>query len=363
MDALTAALLLESEDCVWLRQDPSLPTQARRAASSLAERIGMGAQRTAEVELAVTEVATNLIRHARDGAMVLRVLSTADSAAVELLAIDSGPGMSDLAVHLADGFSSAGTLGIGLGIVARMADSFDIHSAYGRGTVLAARFWPVRAPAGAAPARGEPVTAGVTRPLSGEAVCGDAWAARLDRGDGQDGDARDSAGSASPALLVMLCDGLGHGPLAALAAQQAVSTFRASRHRQPAAMLAELHGALSGTRGAALAVARIEPDTASVLFCGVGNISAFLVGEHNRTALLSAPGIVGHQMPKTRTFEQPLPARGALVMHSDGLTERWEPASLPGLLEHCPAVVAGQLLREAGARRDDASVVVAKGHW
>lgn len=363
MDALTTAVLLESEDCAWIRQDPSLPTQARRAASSLAGRIGMGAERTAEVELAVTEVATNLIRHARDGAMLLRVVSTPDSAAVELLAVDSGPGMSDLAAHLADGFSSAGTLGIGLGIVARMADAFDIHSARGRGTVLAARFWPVRTPAGATPGRTEPVAAGITRPLSGESVCGDAWAARLDPGGTMDGGAQGSAGSASPALLVMLCDGLGHGPLAALASQQAVTTFRASRHRQPAAILAELHAALSGTRGAATAVARIEPDRANVSFCGVGNISAFLLGEYGRTALLSAPGIVGHQMPKTRTFEQPLPARGALVMHSDGLTERWELTALPGLLNRSPVVVAGQLLREAGARRDDAAVVVAKGLW
>ena len=358
MDALTAGVLLESGDCVWIPQEPSLPTRARRAAAALADRIGMGAQRTAEVELAVTELATNLIRHARDGALLMRVLSTAGSAAVEVLAVDCGPGMRDPADFLADGVSSAGTLGIGLGIVARMADSFDVHSTPGHGTVLAARFWPVRTRAADPPGRDEPAVAGVTRPISGETVCGDAWAARLDPGDRPD-----AARPAPPALLVMLCDGLGHGPLAALAAQQAVAAFRVSRHGRPAEILAELHTALSGTRGAAMAVARIEPQAERLSFSGVGNISAFLIGADSRVALLSAPGIVGHQMPKPRTFEQPLPAGGALVLHSDGLTERWDHRALPGLLDHSPVVVAGQLLREAGVRRDDAAVVVAKGLW
>ncbi len=50
-------------------------------------------------------------------------------------------------------------------------------------------------------------------------------------------------------------------------------------------------------------------------------------------------------------------------MHSDGLTERWNADAMPGLLRHTPAVMAGQLLREAGVRRDDAGVVVVKGDW
>jgi hypothetical protein len=50
-------------------------------------------------------------------------------------------------------------------------------------------------------------------------------------------------------------------------------------------------------------------------------------------------------------------------MHSDGLTERWQASDMPGFLDHTPLVAAAQLLREAGVRRDDAGVVVAKGPW
>ena len=360
MGALTSPLLLDCEDVLWIRQDPSLPTSARRAAAALAGRVGMAAARVSEVELAVTEAATNLNRHAADGALLFRILRTEHVAALELLVVDSGPGMADVAASLVDGVSTAGTLGIGLGVLDRMADTFDVHSLPGRGTVLVARFWAPRPGADGKPPPGEPAVAGVTRPISGETVCGDVWTARLDEADPA---APHGPHAADPAILLMLCDGLGHGPLAAAASAKARAAFHRSRAGQPQEILREMHAALAGSRGGAAAVARIEPATKTILYCGVGNISGFVVTPEARSALLSAPGIVGHLLPRLRVFEQPLPEGSALIMHSDGLTERWSPKTLPGLLRHGPAVIAGQLLREAGVRRDDASVVVAKGCW
>lgn len=121
----------------------------------------------------------------------------------------------------------------------------------------------------------------------------------------------------------------------------------------------EVHRALRGTRGAAVAIARLESD-GRVLFCGVGNITATLLTATSRANLLSHPGITGHQMHRLRTHEYRLPAQGMLVMHSDGLSDRWSPADLTGLLHHPPAVIATALLRQAGTRRDDASAVIAK---
>ncbi|MFE9681222.1 ATP-binding SpoIIE family protein phosphatase [Streptomyces sp. NPDC006285] len=355
MGAVNTALTLAGEDVAWFRDGPSLAVSARGAAATLARRLGLSGHRSAEIALAVTEAATNLQRHAEDGALLLRVVRSGDQAGMEFLTVDAGPGMANVPAALADGNSSAGTLGIGLGAVARLADHFDLHSLPDRGTVLAAQFWPRTAD-------GRPVVAsagssradGVTRPISGETVCGDAWAVRsvAAAGPGQ-----------RPAILAMLCDGLGHGPLAARASQAAVKAFHATGDLGPDGVLNAVHAALRGTRGGAVAVARIEPDAGRVRYCGIGNVSGFLVGGGGRKALLSAPGIVGSHMRRLRTFEEPLPEDGALVMHSDGLTERWDHGNLPGLLHHTPLVMAGQLLREAGARRDDASVVVVKGAW
>ena len=353
---MSTVAVLEAEDLAWFRAGPSLPVTARGAATALARRIGLSGHRAAEVALAVTEAATNVQRHAEDGALLLRVVRSGDEAGVEFLTVDSGPGIPDVSAALTDGASSAGTLGIGLGAVSRLADHFDLHSIPGRGTVMAARFWPRtgdgRAVVASSP--GDSSAAGVTRPISGETVCGDAWAVRAVAGDG---------GVDRPTLLVMLCDGLGHGPLAERASQAAVKAFRGTHDLSPQGALEAVHRALRGTRGGAVAVARIEPAAGRVLYCGIGNVSGFLVADRGRRALLSAPGIVGAHMRRLRTFEEPLPEHGALVMHSDGLTERWDPGTLPGLLGHSPLVMAGQLLREAAVRRDDASVVVVKGAW
>ncbi|MGW2962299.1 ATP-binding SpoIIE family protein phosphatase [Streptomyces sp. NPDC001220] len=345
--------MLDGEDVAWFRDSASLAPAARAAAATLARRLGLSSHRCAEVALAVTEAATNLQRHAVDGALLLRVVRSGDAAGVEFLTIDAGPGMTDVPAALSDGTSSAGTLGIGLGAVARLSDHFDLHSVPGRGTVMTARFWPRTADGRAALALppASP-TAGVTRPISGESVCGDAWAVRTV-----------AAGSGPPVVLLMLCDGLGHGPLAARASQAAVKAFHDARDLSPEGVLNAVHPALRGTRGGAVAVARIEPGAGRALYCGIGNISGFLIGDGPRRALLSAPGIVGAHMRRLRTFEAPLPDHGALVMHSDGLTERWDHEALPGLLHHSPLVMAGHLLREAGVRRDDASVVVVKGAW
>ncbi|MFE2922169.1 ATP-binding SpoIIE family protein phosphatase [Streptomyces goshikiensis] len=403
---LGGPLLVDCEDSAWFRDQPDA---ARGAAAALGRRIGLGEHRTAQLVLAVTELATNTTKHALDSCILLRVLRGYDVAGVEVVVIDSGPGMADVAGALRDGVSTVGTLGLGLGAVRRLADRFDIHSVPGTGTVQLARFWPHPLPS---PLAGEALVGGITRPIGGEDVCGDAWAARLNRGNasptsevraggaspsrtgfdwsaltsgrpggapspvtpvqaarvpqpsavGRDGSVHDASVGSDPGLLVMSCDGLGHGPMAAAASQKAVQAFRTGAGSTPAQVVEEVHRALRGTRGAAVAVARLEPG-GRVLFCGIGNITGALVTADSRTGLLSHPGIVGHQMRRLRTYEHRLPEDGALVMHSDGLSERWKPGDLASLLHHPPALIAAGLLRQAGTRRDDASVVVTKGEW
>ncbi|MFD7027877.1 ATP-binding protein [Streptomyces sp. NPDC059917] len=399
--------LLDCEDSAWFRDQPEA---ARGAAAALGRRIGLGEHRTAQLVLAVAELSTNVAKHAADSSMLLRVLRNRTTAGVEVLVLDSGPGMVDVPAALRDGVSSVGTLGIGLGAVQRLADAFDVHSLPGVGTVQLARFWPHPLDPSLA---AEAVVSGVTRPMGGEDVCGDAWAARVDTGGrttsapgeggapaagtrivpawskhpraGTSGEGdhraappprrspepdpggrsrllRGAAPGAGDGVLVMSCDGLGHGPMAAIASQSAVHAFRSGTARTPEQAMEEVHRALRGTRGAAVAIARLETD-GRVLFCGIGNISACVLTTGSRANLLSHPGIVGHQMRQLRTYEARLPAHGALVMHSDGLSERWKAGDLATLLHHPPAVIAAGLLRLAGTRRDDASVVAFKGAW
>lgn len=95
-------------------------------------------------------------------------------------------------------------------------------------------------------------------------------------------------------------------------------------------------------------------------YAGLGNITAQVVAGGRRRGLVSLPGIAGHQRPTVREYEYGLEPQDLLVMHSDGVVDRWQLDDYPGLAARSPLVVAATVLRDAGTRRDDACVLVAR---
>jgi anti-sigma regulatory factor (Ser/Thr protein kinase) len=324
------------QDMRWLAvEDASAVAACRKAALDMAFRLEFPAARADQLALAVTEAATNLSKHAHQGSLLLCINRDADVPGIELVTIDRGPGVRDVGAALRDGHSTAGSLGIGLGAIRRLADFSDLHSAPGRGTALVARFWP-------SPRQPDVRCAGLIRPMTGEQECGDVF----------------GAVQTPDAVTAVLCDGLGHGPLAATAAGQAVTAVLADPAGEPAALLERAHRRLSSTRGGAIGVVQIAGDRAR--FAGLGNIAASILTEDGRTSMLSVPGIVGHQARTIRQFEYRVPARAAVILHSDGISSRWQPAALPGVHARDPLLIAAVLLAEAGIHRDDAGVLVLK---
>jgi anti-sigma regulatory factor (Ser/Thr protein kinase) len=321
--------------------DASAPGRARRVVAALATDLGFGETRVAEIEIAVTELGTNLHKHAREGVLLARSVRAVEEAAVEVIAIDSGPGMADVEEAMADGRSSTGTLGVGLGTVSRLADAVSVLSEPGSGTIITARFHRRRGTPDELP--GE-AAAGITRPVDGESVCGDSYAVCEENGR----------------IRLMMCDGLGHGPLAASASQAAVWSFHADRSGGPAEILTRMHTAMRGTRGGAVAVADVDLVERSVRFAGVGNIAASVVFDGRKHGMVSVPGIAGYQVRTIKTFDYPLPEDAVVVLHSDGLTERWSPDNRDRLFSRGPLLIAAALLRDAGVRKDDAGVLVAR---
>ena len=252
------------------------------------------------------------------------------------LASAAGPGAA-----LRDGHSTAGSPGTGLGAIARLATTFDIHSVPGAGTVVVAQLW---ARALGRPPAGTLEVAAVTAPHSGEELCGDAWAV-TSRPDGG---------------MLLVADGLGHGPDAHAAAREALRLFQESRRAAPAELLEELHAGLRATRGAAVAIAEIDLGRAVVRYAGLGNIAGSILSRGGTRSLVSHNGIVGHEARRIAEFSYPFPAGALLVLHSDGLTSRWTLDPYPGLGERHPAVVAGVLYRDFKRGRDDVAVVVAR---
>lgn len=323
-------------DLRWLRvEDASAAAACRGAALALAGRLEFPAARADQLALAVTEAASNLHKHASQGAMLLRIGRDGGQPGIEMVTIDAGPGLHDTSAALRDGHSTTGTLGIGLGAIRRLADFCELYSARGHGTALVARFWPTPRPHAVR-------QAGLVRPITGEAECGDVFGAV------------ETAGS----VTGVLCDGLGHGPLAAIAAMEAVTAVLEEPPGEPAALVERAHRRMRHTRGGAIGVVQVAGP--AILFCGLGNIAATVLADGTRKGMLSAPGIAGHQAGKIRQFEYAAPPGSAIILHSDGISNRWEPRALPSLNTRDPLVVAATLLAEAGTRRDDAGVLVLK---
>jgi anti-sigma regulatory factor (Ser/Thr protein kinase) len=335
--ALTGPLIAQSPgDMRWLRvEDGSAAAACRNAALAMAGRLDFPAARADQVALAVTEAASNLDKHASQGAMLLRIGRDGGKAGIEMVTIDAGPGVRDTGAALMDGHSTSGTLGIGLGAIRRMADFCDLYSVPGHGTVLVARFWPQSHP-------GAPRYAGLVRPITGETECGDAFGAT----------------QAGASVTGVLCDGLGHGPLAASAAMEAVREILDDPAAEPATLVERAHRRLGRTRGGAIGVVQVAGPV--VRFAGLGNIAATILADGTRRGMISVPGIAGHQARTIRQFDYDAPPGTAIVLHSDGISNRWEPRLLPGLNARDPLVVAATVLAEAGTRRDDAGVLVLK---
>jgi len=320
----------------WLRvEDPSAAAACRGAALTLAGRLDFPEARTDQLTLAVTEAASNLHKHASQGSMLLRIARHDGRPGIEMVTIDAGPGFRDAGAALRDGHSTSGSLGIGLGAIRRLADFCDLYSVPGHGTTLVARFWPTPHP-GAVP------YAGLVRPITGETECGDVFGAV--EADGR--------------LTGVLCDGLGHGPLAATAAMEAVAAVLEDPAGEPAVLVERAHRRIAHTRGGALAVVRAAGQ--AVWFAGLGNVAAVILADGTRKGMLSVPGIAGHQARTIRQFEYTAPPGAAIILHSDGISGRWDPSALPGLNARDPLVVAAALLAQAGSRRDDAGVLVLK---
>ena len=315
--------------------DESRVGEARRAATAMAAESGMSETEAGRVAIATTEAASNVLKHAGGGEILLRPLDSG----MELLAVDKGPGISNLAEAMEDWNSTAGTAGIGLGSIARQASFFDIYTGGGLGTVVMALFHP----AGYGPSKrlnAELEIGCVQVPYPGERACGDAWT--------------------RSGLTIFAADGLGHGHQADQAAQMALATFRANASRPVHDIVAAIHNALHSTRGAAVAIASIDYYRRSVSFCGLGNINGVILSKDARRSMMSHNGTAGHEVHRIVPLEYAWPDDALLILHTDGLSAKWDLNSYPGLAVRHPALIAGVLHRDFRRRTDDSTIVAAR---
>lgn len=331
-------------DAIVSISESSAVSEVRRAALLRATSVGFDETASGRIALVATELATNIVKHGSAGSILLG--ADDETHQLHLLAIDKGRGIASLPAAMEDGFSTAGSPGTGLGAIRRSTTSMTVFSLPDRGTVISCCI--LANGASSAPKSGalpRVSVAGICLPKPPEEVSGDAW-----------------GGVPSPSdVSIMVADGLGHGFAAATASGAAMRSF----HEGPSSSIEEIlrtaHSALRPTRGAAVAVARIQHAAGKVEFAGVGNIAAAVVDDGGTRRAVSHNGIVGHEIRKVQMFSYPWRPTAILLMHSDGIGTGWNIDQYPGLRAQPPEVISAVIYRDFCRGTDDATIVVAKG--
>jgi hypothetical protein len=304
--------------------DISQVYDAATAARMAADEAGLDPGEAARCELVATELATNLVKHARQGRLVCNAAGPLGR--VQLLAIDHGPGT--------DGRLD----GPGLELCRRAATDFCVYSVPGQGTVVWADIGPAVRKSGT-----ETVTiGGLVTPSPGESTVGDGWGVLR----------------VGTRLTIGIVDGAGRGVAAGQPRRVALTALE--HHIDSSGLLAELAGRLPITRGAAAVVEiGLAGGAATVNFTGVGNIAARMGRPERPRALVAGSAVAAgpHSRPHV-TGPVAWAAPGLLVLTTDGVGS-WDLARYPQIEEQPPAICAALIWRDACPGNDDATVVVA----
>jgi anti-sigma regulatory factor (Ser/Thr protein kinase) len=315
--------------------DRSQVSEARRTIIAAAAEHGFEQPDLDRLTLVATELGTNLIKHTPGGGyFLLQCLKHNENYGVELFAMDKGPGMR-IDSCLVDGYSTAGTLGHGLGAVKRLSNSFEVCSSPAKGTVIHTRSWVNRFTTGMSN------IGGLTVPLKGEFVSGDKW----------------TVCELNGALYCLVVDGLGHGFEACEASKLAVKRFTENLSLPPGAMLKVLHNSLRGTRGAVAGVAFINLEEQTLVYAGLGNIVGVLCEGTDRKHLVSLNGTLGYESRKIMEFKLHWSSQSTLIMHSDGLPTRASD-ELDHINTTSPSLIAASLFFHQTKSTDDATILV-----
>ncbi|MHC1760090.1 MAG: anti-sigma regulatory factor [Negativicutes bacterium] len=327
-----------------------------RAAKLLAEQVATGLgfdpQERDEIAIVISELGSNLIKHAGRGFIAVSALSDNGQMGIQIESLDNGPGIANIAEAMRDGFSTSNSLGIGLGAVNRLMDRHEIISPiegeYGT-KILCVRYVRCKDPLTVSHCPLEVGAATRNHPLA--EVNGDAFLIK----------------NGATSLTIAVIDGLGHGENARRAAWTA-REYIEKHYEQPLDSVFSGTGiSCSGTRGVVLAIVRFSWDALPVqappiirfTHASVGNIECKVFGIPYPIPFVIRRGVVGLNAPKPVLSSHLWTSNMILVMHSDGLKTNWQWSEFPELVDSEINRAASILLRRL-AKEDDATVVVVR---
>ena len=326
----------------YFAEDRSYFSLLKKDINKKAAEAGFSAKKLSELDIIVAEMTSNLLKHAEKGELLMCVTGEKGREYLELICLDSGPGMPDPARMMLDGVSTTSTSGNGLGSIKRLSDYFEIYSLPGWGTILLCRIYknsdvPLK--------KQQLIVRSLIVAKPGQIVSGDG-----------------GIYTQTPEFFKLLvADGLGHGEEAHNAIIEARQAFMLCYDNDPVEIIRFIHQMIKKTRGAVGTVVVYDFKRKIWKIAGVGNISTGMSHYQGVRNLMSYNGIIGHNIPNTMTSQEissdDFPQ---VTLCSDGLKTRWDITRYPGIGKYDLSFLAAALYKDYGRRTDDMSVVVCK---
>lgn len=128
------------EISVSIRLESAIVT-ARQKGRELAATLGFSRSELTTIATAISELARNIVDYAENGEMIMSLAQQDGKQGIIIVAKDNGPGIPDLERAMQDGYSTGGSLGLGLPGTKRLMDEFEISSQVGQGTIVTIKKW------------------------------------------------------------------------------------------------------------------------------------------------------------------------------------------------------------------------------
>ncbi|NCD72532.1 ATP-binding protein [Mucilaginibacter agri] len=333
--------MVDATHISFIADDRSYFSLIKKEIHRMAADGGIAAARIHELDLIVAEMTSNLFKYSDDGELLIGVFANGGNPYVELISIDNGPGMINPARMMQDGVSTSNTLGHGLGSMRRLSDTFELYSQIGWGTIVLSRVY--------SDAQKKMKKDLVFRPIvvskPGEKTSGDGFVYK----------------KTDKYLKIMLADGLGHGPEANFAVNEAAKAFKVFPDYSPIDTIRFIHNSIKKTRGAVVNITAYDLQRKLWTSAGVGNIAARFYGPVNLKNHMSYNGIVGHNIPNTMNDQEyRTEDYNHVMLCSDGIKTRIDMARYPMMYRYDLTILAAAIYKDHARRNDDMSVLIAK---
>lgn len=317
----------------------------RNAVLGRAELLGIAPRDRDELDIIVRELVQNVLTHGgAKGYVEISHDLDEDQLILHLDVVDRGPGFANFQQALGDGFSTTGSLGGGLPSVRRLAERVKLIASSAQGSHLR-----------------------VSKRFSSNPIVPDRWTFSLyskpHPGETESGDKGTVVRNREGTLLV-LADGLGHGASAAEAAEAVLEVVHSNHRLQLDELINLIHERLKKTRGAAVSLARLIPNSETIEWLGVGNVMGrrFRAGRTEQVeqqVFANFNGTLGVHLGTFKILRYPWYPGDWLMLSTDGLVRNWTEA-LKDLSTCTPHRLGRRLVDYAARPKDDCSVLVGK---